>query len=79
MKRQLIYIGQFLCMVIGGAPGQVLSHLPVKTEGWEGVESKDLKDTYGIGTLKSGPRSFEPSQKQSRGVIMVQGTTFSNI
>lgn len=33
--------------------------------------------TYGIFTGNSGPRSFDPSQKQSRGVIMAQGNKFS--
>ena len=46
-----------------------------------GFEYLSLKKkiTYGIVTGKSGPSNFEPSQKQSSGVMMAQGKMFSKI
>lgn len=35
--------------------------------------------TYGTVTGTSGPNSLEPSQKQSKGVIITQGIIFSKI
>ena len=35
--------------------------------------------TYGMVTGKSGPNSFDPSQKQSNGVMMAHGKMFSKI
>jgi len=35
--------------------------------------------TYGTVIGFSGPKSLEPSQKQSKGVIISQGIIFSNI
>ena len=35
--------------------------------------------TYGMWTGYSGPRSFDPSQKQSSGVMMEHGKRFSKI
>lgn len=43
------------------------------------LNSLGKDNTYGIATGKSGPRSLEPSQKQSKGVMIAQGIMFSKI